>query len=180
MKGNFIVIFLASVAVSASVPLSSYSYQPVAGQSPDYGPEDSDYSSLDSLGLADQLAEKRGGGRWKMRMFKRDPGEDLEADSDSNHEIPEDYADDGIEMSKRGRPWKMRMFKKKDPWKMRMFKKEDPWKMRMFKKGEPWKMRMFKRLAIERTFGKRPDKWQMRMFKRDPEMRQETPGDRLR
>ena len=124
-------------------------------------------------------------------MFKRDPGQDLEADPVADLEVPEDYEDDSLDMSKRGRQWKMRMFKKKDPWKMRMFKKGEPWKMRMFKrlpymmkseldKKSPWKMRMFKRLAMGRTYGKRPDKWQMRMFKRDPELGQETSGDSLR
>jgi len=187
------VIFLGSLALTVSVPLEDYSYQSVPGQLADYGPEDSDYS-LASLGLANQLAEKRGGGKWKMRMFKRDPLEDLETDSDED-ERPEEYEGveegEGREMSKRRQPWKMRMFKKKDPWKMRMFKKGEPWKMRMFKrlpymmkseldKKSPWKMRMFKRLSMGRTYGKRPDKWQMRMFKRDPEMGQQASGDSLR
>jgi len=192
MKTLFL-IFIGRLVTTASTPLEDYSYQPQ--HIPDY---DADYPSL-----AEQLAEKRGAGKWKMRMFKRDPEEDFEEVSDGGEEVPEEFEDDeNLDMSKRGRQWKMRMFKKKDPWKMRMFKKGEPWKMRMFKKGQPWKMRMFKRLPymlqsemdkkspwkmrmfkrlpMGRSYGKRPDKWQMRMFKRDPELGQETAGDSLR
>lgn len=109
--------------------------------------------------------EKRGGGSWKMRMFKRG----------------DDEADESEAAQKRG--WQMRMFKKADDhWRMRMFKRrfvvpdlqED-------KRAEGrWKMRMFKRLEAAQHFGKRPDRWQMRMFKRDPEMNQEYQGSPLR
>jgi len=171
MKGIFIVIFIGSFVLTGSSSLEDYSRQIAV-----YGPESSSYS-LDGLGLEDQLVEKRGGGKWRMRMFKRDPGG---SDSDEGQEIPDEYEDEGMDMSKRGQPWKMRMFKKKDPWKMRMFKRLPYMMQSELDKKSPWKMRMFKRLAIERTFGKRPDKWQMRMFKRDPEIGQEMPGDSLR
>jgi len=132
-----------------------------------------DWASSD---LTDHTEEKRAGGKWKMRMFKRGP--EVE---ESDPEEPEYYDEnDVLDVAKRDRSWKMRMFKKKDPWKMRMFKKGQPWKMRMFKrlpaniqteleKRSPWKMRMFKRLSMNRNYGKRPDKWQMRMFKREDE-----------
>lgn len=170
---TFLVIFIGRLASTASAHLEDYSYQPIAEQLPDY---EQHYADYHSSGLADQLAEKRGAGKWKMRMFKREPGEDLEEDFG----VPVDSNDEGLEMSKRGRQWKMRMFKKRQPWKMRMFKRL-PYKIQSeLDKKSPWKMRMFKRLSMERTYGKRPDKWQMRMFKRDPELGQETPGDSLR
>jgi len=120
---------------------------------------------------ADRIGEdKRGGGSWKMRMFKRG----------------QDGDEEGVPPAlKRG---------DRDGWQMRMFKKgDDHWRMRMFKRRfvlpdvqedkraeGRWKMRMFKRLEAAQHFGKRPDRWQMRMFKREPEMNQEYQGSPLR
>jgi len=180
---TLLLVLVGSLACTASDPLDNYNH--LAGELPDYDLQATDYTSS---GLADQLAEKRGAGKWKMRMFKRDPGLHVEEDIGLDQDIPEDFYDEDLDMVKRGRQWKMRMFKKKDPWKMRMFKKGGDWKMRMFKrypymlqtemdKKSPWKMRMFKRLS---SYGKRPDKWQMRMFKRDPEQGQNMAGDSSR
>jgi len=109
--------------------------------------------------------EKRGGGSWKMRMFKRGGEDDEEEES----------------AEKRG--WQMRMFKKADDhWRMRMFKRRFVLPdLQEDKRAEGrWKMRMFKRLEAAQHFGKRPDRWQMRMFKREPEMNQEYQGSPLR
>jgi len=111
--------------------------------------------------------EKRGGGSWKMRMFKR--GDDEE--------------DESLAAAAEKRGWQMRMFKKADDhWRMRMFKRRFVLPdLQEDKRAEGrWKMRMFKRLEAAQHFGKRPDRWQMRMFKREPEMNQEYQGSPLR